>query len=177
MATLDALVPNGKGGLVADDDLADEDLHLDVAPRPLEGDGVAVRLHRHKTVRRDPADHDSLAGGRWPEVDRGELFGPLEACERSFMSGTVHPLIGDVHAPGEEVGVQFLRVAEAAAGEGIALDVLHPALDLALGLGPVEAAQTGHDPVETHPLFEGSPSRPRARPPRPCPSHTTRGCS
>ena len=71
------------------------------------------------------------------------------------MSGTVHPLIGDVHAPGEEVGVQFLQVAEAPAGEGIALDVLHPALDLALGLGPVEAAQTGHDPVEIHPVFEG----------------------
>ena len=57
------------------------------------------------------------------------------------MRGAVHAHVSDLGLPCRQLRVEVLEIGEAAPGNEVALDVLHPRLDLALGLGSVRAAQ------------------------------------
>ena len=80
------------------------------------------------------------------------------------MGGAVDPGVGHRQAPLEKPRIERLEVREAPADERIALDVLDPALDLALGLRPVVAAESELGAVEVHPVLE-----------RRVPGHAARG--
>ena len=73
------------------------------------------------------------------------------------MGRPVNPPVGHRVAPLQSLAVQVGVVGEAYARPHVAPDVLHPALDLSLGLGPVGLAQTK---LEAHP--EGKVQHPRA---------------
>src|SRR5438132_9170192 len=53
------------------------------------------------------------------------------------MGGAMHPLIRDRAAPFLQPGVERVPRSEPSTGERVALDVLHPALHLALRPGPI----------------------------------------
>ena len=60
----------------------------------------------------------------------------------------MHASVGHLAGPVRQVGVQGLQGVEAVAGDGIALDVYHPALVLALGARLVRrAGPRGHASV------------------------------
>src|SRR5260370_12930512 len=62
--------------------------------------------------------------------------------------------VGDLGAPALEPAVEFLPRGEAPTRQRIALDVLHPALDLALGARPVRLAGPRGEAVVTGKVLE-----------------------
>ena len=63
----------------------------------------------------------------------------------------MHPGVGHRVAPLQPLAVQIGVVGEAQAGPHVAADILHPTLDLSLGLGSVGPAQPD---VKAHPPGE-----------------------
>src|SRR5207247_109954 len=63
-----------------------------------------------------------------------------EAFDGALVGRAMDPHVGDGDAPLGQLLVQIDVVHEGAAGQEIALEVLHPRLDLAFGLGAVRRA-------------------------------------
>jgi hypothetical protein len=75
-------------------------------------------------------------------------FVAFEAVDRWLGGGAVHPHVGDLAHPASKMRLQFFQGCEAMTGNGIALDVAHAALVLALGPGAVWGTRPGdHAPV------------------------------
>ena len=62
--------------------------------------------------------------------------------------------VGDLGAPALEPVIQFLPRGEAPACQRVALDVLHPALDLALGARPVRLTGPRRETVVAGKILE-----------------------
>ena len=138
--------------------------HLHRRAHRLPVDPVARSLPADKAV---PGDLPVL-----PEIGRqGDLvrqlteMGPLlvQHLPRYPVSRAMHSGVGYNVAPLQGLPVQVGVIGEAQAGPHVAPDILHPALDLALGLGLVGLAQPGlkadpqgevqHPPVPHRPFL------------------------
>src|SRR3989449_12298 len=95
-----------------------------------------------------PAEDDVAVGMKLGLLPLGQLPGrerqraqrrPLdlvEDLERNPLGGPVEAAAGDLHAPAQEMAIAVVHVAEGAAGQGVALGVVNPALfHLAFVLG------------------------------------------
>ena len=132
-------------------------LHLHGLPDQGEGHGVAIGVDVDQPVAGD----DTCQRGLEPETrlavgrHQGRLF-LGEAVDRPLVGRAMDPHIRDRVHPLGQLLVQVDVVDELAPGQEVALEVLHPGLDLALGLGAVGEAEPG---LETPVLGESTESR------------------
>ena len=116
--------------------------HLHDAPHPFPVDPVAGALPadeaipRHLPVFTEIGSQGSPAR-QPPQV--GTLLG--QHLPGHPVGRSVDPPVGHTVAPFQSLAIDIGVVGEAYAGPHVALHVLHPAFDFALGLGPVRLAQ------------------------------------
>ena len=135
------------GGLVDAHGLANE----------AHGDRVAAGRDRYERIGRNDPVADVLESVRSAHADRRQRL-LCEAIDRSRVRRPVRAHVRDLGHPLREPGMKLLPGPEAAAGERIALDVLDPALDLALGLRPVGLTHPRREaPVACEVLEDGMP--------------------
>src|SRR6185369_10084091 len=79
----------------------------------------------------------------------------FEAIDRALVHGAVLALVSDRRVPLRPLRTHVVQIDERAPGEEVALGVLHAALDLALGSGPVRPAQPRLEPPVTREALEG----------------------
>lgn len=146
--------------MVGDPGRAGKDLV--VGGRLVDLDHGAHILHGHGIARRRDGDeriggHASLpaalvtVGG--PSAERGEGL-PREALAGPLVRGAVHALVGDGDAPLLQPGVQRRPRGKLATRQGVAFDILHPRLDLALRLRPVGLTRPRSEPVGAGEVLE-----------------------
>ena len=140
-----------------------EDLHLSALRKQLhrladqrEGYGVPVAPEAHQVVVGHDAayGHAHLEAGLSRRDDKAVLL-PAKTVQRLLVGRAVDPHIRHRGDPLGQLLVEVDPVNEDAAGKEVALDVLDPALDLALGLGPVGSAQTRFEPPVVGEGLEG----------------------
>jgi hypothetical protein len=87
----------------------------------------------------------------------GDQRRPLlgEVLLDDLPGGGVDPGVGDGRAPGLELGVEVVQVAEAPRQEEVLADVAVGPLDLALGLGPVGPAGARHSTIVVEQADQG----------------------
>ena len=82
--------------------------------------------------------------GRERQREQRRALEPIEDLEGDLLDGAVEAAAGDLDAPAQEMTIAVVDVAEGAAGQGVALDVVDAALlDLPFVLG--RARPTGRD--------------------------------
>ena len=115
--------------------------------------GVAAGGDRHQGVGRHDARLHARVAVRGPLAEGRQ---PLrrEAIERPRVRRPVDPGVGHGAAPRLEPGVDLFPRREAPPGQGVALDVLHPALDLPLGLRPIGLAGARREAVVAREVLE-----------------------
>src|SRR2546428_1519566 len=129
------------GAAVEDHELAGTAQHLDRLADEGERDRIAIGVDIDQVV----LGHDAGQARLEPEArlagrrDQVRLL-LREALARPLMGRAMDPHVGDGDAPLGQLLVQIDVVHEGAAGQEIALEVLHPRLDLAFGLGAVRLA-------------------------------------
>ena len=116
--------------------------HLDDATGPLPVDPVARSLPADEAV--PEIGRQGGPSRQLPQV--GTLL--AQHLPRHPVGGPVNPPVGHRVAPLQSLAVEVGIIGEADARPHVAPDVLHPALHLSLGLGPVGTAQTK---LEAHP--------------------------
>ena len=126
--------------------------HLDDATHPLPVDPVTGALPADEAVPGDlpllpEIGRQCIPAGQLPQL--WPLLGQHLAGDP--VGRPVNPPVGHRVAPLQSLAVEVGVVGEAYARPHVAPDVLHPALDLSLGLGPVGLAQTK---LEAHPQGE-----------------------
>src|SRR3954454_7381785 len=132
-------------------------LQLDTLPDQPEGHRIAVSGKAHQPVACDDATHarsQPKAGLTGARNQRNALA--LEASDRGLVGGAVYPAIGYRGVPFVELLLHVDDVDELTPGQEIALDVLHPRFNLALGLGTVSPA---HVRIEAPVLGKGMERR------------------
>ena len=116
--------------------------HLHRGAHPLPVDPVSGGLPADKAVPRHQPVFPQV--GRQPaslrQLPQMRLFLGQHLRGRTSR-GSMGPPVGDAVAPLQGLSVQVGIIGEAQAGPQVATHVLHPALHLALGLGPVGLAQ------------------------------------
>jgi hypothetical protein len=125
-----------------------------------EGYGVPVAPEAHQVV----VGHDTAYGhahleAGLPRRDDKTILLPAKTVQRLLVGRAVDPHIRHRGDPLGQLLVEVDPINEGAAGKEVALDVLDPALDLALGLGPIGSAQTRlESPVVGESLEGGVPA-------------------
>src|SRR5216684_2559006 len=120
--------------------LVDTDDQPDVFDRDQGVIGHAAQLYPFVAIRR-------------PGAQRRQLFAG-EALDRPLVRGSMNTQVGDFDTPAFEPVVELLPRAKTPARQRVALDVLHAALDLALGPRPIGLAGPRREAVITGKVLE-----------------------
>ena len=147
MAPREHRVLGNHGATVADLPNLAYPQHLDRRPDQAPGHRVTVGVDRHQPVACDYAQsrHPRKEPSPGPQGRERRGFGG-EALDRRLVRRAVHPAIGNLELPGEQLVVKVLQIAKHPPGHEVALHVLHPGFHLALGLRPVRAAHPRLEP-------------------------------
>jgi hypothetical protein len=127
---------------------------LDLAPGGADPEPLAEQAMGRRVV--SPIEDDVAVGvelgllplgelpGREREREQRRALEAIEHLEGDLLGGAVEAAAGDLEAPAEEMAIAVVEVAEGAAGQGVALDVVDAALfDFPFVLG--RARPTGCD--------------------------------
>ena len=86
--------------------------------------------------------------GRNRQRPQGGVLHLIEERQRDLLDGAVHAPAGDLQAPAQEMTIAVVQIAERAASQGVALDVMDPALlHLAFVLGRARPAGRDEEAV------------------------------
>ncbi len=116
-----------------------------VADEPV-GDAVPNRVDVHERVISDAALQAAPVGRKRPRRERSQRLAllALESIRGALMGRAVDAMVSR-EQPLRKVRLEVRERIETAAGDGVALHVLHAGLGLALGASPVWLAGPGLD--------------------------------
>src|SRR5229473_5020893 len=139
--------------LVEDLVMAGALVDTDDQPDVFDRDGVTRCPDRYQGVIGPAAQLHPFVAIRRPGAQRRQLFAG-EALDRPLVRGSMNTQVGDFDTPAFEPVVELLPRAETPPGQRVALDVLHAALDLALGPRPIGLAGPRREPVVAREVLE-----------------------